>query len=235
MVTGLAIVIAGTTTHGGQATFSDQDLVSNNAFTSSSAFPTKTPTHTPTSAPTPTPTPVCFPSAGSFGAVADTYVKEDKGGDDNFGTDVELKVKADSGKVKRALIAFDVSSIPAGSTVTSASLTLCLSANPGAESQGRTEELRLVTSSWVETAVVWNDQPTVSASVTDTITVPATAQSGTFTVTADVQSWVDGTANNGWRLGDETEGTSTGDVKFRSRENATTDGRPKVKVIYAPP
>ncbi|MCH8066075.1 MAG: DNRLRE domain-containing protein [Chloroflexi bacterium] len=167
-----------------------------------------------------------------FGAVADTYVKEEKGGDDNFGADAELTVKADSGKVKRALVSFDVSSIPSGSTINSATLTLCLSANPGST---RTHELRRITSSWLETVVVWNDQPTASGTVTDTITVPTTAQCLTFTVTADVQAWVDGAANNGWRISDQDETTDSGDVNYRSRENGTTNERPKLEVVYAPP
>jgi hypothetical protein len=235
----LGITLATVLADGSLATFSDQDLASDNAFVSSSAFPTKTPTptptHTPTDTPTSTPTPVPCSTSGTFGAVADTYVKEDKGGDDNFGTTVDLKVKAESGKVKRTLVAFDVSSIPAGSTVTSATLTLCLSAVPGAGSQGRTEELRLVTSSWTEMGVIWNTQPTVSSTVTDTITVPAAALDVSFTVTADIQSWVDGTANNGWRLGDAAEGASSGDVKYHSRESTDSDARPRLAVTYTPP
>ena len=209
----VALVFLAEMARGGMAAFTDQASVTDNTFTSAA----------------------CFQTCQTFGAVADTYVKEDKGGDDNFGTDNELKVKSDSSKVKRSLVAFDVSSIPSGSTVSSATLTLCLSADPPSDSQGRTEELRLVTSSWVETAVVWNDQPSVSAAVTDTITVPTTAQCLTFSVTADVQSWVDGTTNNGWRLGDESEGSGSGDVKYRSRENATASERPNLDVIYTPP
>lgn len=229
----LGIALAPTLENGSLATFSDQELVSDNEFTSSSAFPTKTPTMTPTVTPTSTPPPCS--TTGTFGAVADTYVKEDKGGDDNFGTNVDMKVKADSGKVKRILIAFDISSIPAGSTITSATLRLCLSADPPIDSQGRTEELRLVTSSWTETGVIWNTQPTVSGTVTDTITLPVTAMPLAFTVTDDVQAWVDGTANYGWRLSDETEGESTGDVKYHSRESSDSGARPLLDVTYTPP
>ena len=170
-----------------------------------------------------------------FGATADTYVKEDKGGDDNFGPVNDIQVTSESGKLKRSLVSFDVSSIPSGSTINSATLILCLSADPQSGAQGRTHELRLVTSSWIETTVVWNDQPTVSGTATATITVPTTAQCLTFSVTADVQSWVDGTSNYGWRLSDQTEGVSNGDVDYRSRENATTDERPELKVTYTPP
>ncbi len=217
LLVGLALVLVATMPRGGQAIFTDTAPDSGNTFTATASFPT----------PRPTPTSV----SASLGAVADTYAKEDRA-TDNFGTDADMQVKADGNKMKHSLVAFDVSSIPAGSVVSSATLTLCLSAKPGSS---RTHELRLVTSSWLETVVVWNDQPTVSGTVTDTVTVPATAQCLTFTVTADVQSWLEGGANNGWRIGDQTNGTGTGNVKYRTRENGNTTERPKLDVIYTTP
>ena len=212
VIASLALVLVATLALGSLAVFTDQATVAGNTFTTG-AFPTATPT----------------PAPISLGAVADTYVKEDKGGDDNFGTAAEIVVNSDPTKRKRGLVSFDVSSIPSGSTINSATLTLCLSANPGST---RTHELRRITSSWVETVVVWNDQPTASGTVTDTITVPTTAQCLTFTVTADVQAWVDGTANNGWRISDQDEATNSGDVEYRTRENGTAAERPKLDVNY---
>ena len=217
---GLTLVLVATMPRGSLAVFTDTAPVSGNTFT------------TATSLPTATPTPPLI--RASFGAVADTYVKEDRA-TDNFGTDTDMQMKADANSVKRSLVAFDVSTIPAIAAVSSATLTLCLSSDPASGSQGRTEELRLVTSSWTETGVTWNTQPTVSGTVTDTIAVPATAQCLTFTVTADVQAWLDGTGNHGWRLGDQTEDTSSGDVKYRTWENGTTAERPKLDVTYTIP
>jgi len=189
----------------------------------------------PTPPPTPSPTPG-GPPVTTFVAIADTYVKQDSGGNDNFGTDDEMKVKGHPDKARRGLVAFDVTSIPGGSTIDSAILTLCLSSNPGGSHQGRTHELQLVTSSWVETTVVWNTQPTTSGSVTDTVIVPSTAQCLTFDVATDVQAWVDGTANHGWRIGDDDEATSSGggEPKYRSRENTTTAERPKLEINFTP-
>jgi hypothetical protein len=79
--------------------------------------------------------------------------------------------------------------------------------------------LRAVTTSWTETAVTWNTQPTVSGTVTDTITVPDIIGCVTWTVTSDVQAWVDGTANFGWRINDQTEGPNIGDSRYRTRED----------------
>ncbi|MBI2913817.1 MAG: DNRLRE domain-containing protein, partial [Chloroflexi bacterium] len=171
-----------------------------------------------------------LPETATFGASGDSYVKED-GATSNFGTDVEFWVKPDPTKVKRSLVAFDLSSIPAGSTVQSATLTLCISTVKA----GRVHELRVVTSSWVETTVTWNSQPTVSGTVTGTIVVPAAQGCVDWTVTADVQAWVDGAANYGWRINDQNETTNSGDTKYRSRENGTVAQRPKLEVTYTPP
>ena len=94
----------------------------------------------------------------------------------------------------------------------------------------------MVTDSWAETTVTWNTKLAVSATVTDTIMVPAALGCVSWTVTPDVQAWVDGTANNGWRIGDQAEGTASGDVKYRTREEiVVTAERPKLDVTYTPP
>ncbi len=57
----------------------------------------------------------------------------------------------------------------------------------------------------------------------------------TWTVTADVQAFVDGTANNGWRISDRTE--SSGTVRtsqFRSAEYGTAAQRPILEATYYP-
>ena len=166
----------------------------------------------------------------SFGASADTYVYESQPTTNN-GIATTMAIKSENSKLKRSLVAFDVSSIPADSTVTSATLTLCFTkVRPG-----RILELRQVTQSWVETSVTWNTQPTVSAGVTDTLTEPAAIGCDTFTVTSDVQAWVDGTANNGWRISDQSEGSGSGDSKFATRENTVAADRPKLDVVYSLP
>ena len=211
VIASLALVLVATLALGSLAVFTDQATVAGNTFTTG-AFPTATPT----------------PAPISLGAVADTYVKEDKGGDDNFGTATDMQVNSEPTKLKRAFVAFDVSSIPAGSEITSATLTLC---STRVES-GRVEEARMVLDSWAETTITWNNQATVSTTVTDTMTVPATTGCVTWAVAADVQKWVAGVANNGWRISDQDEATNSGDVRYRTRENGTAAERPKLDVNY---
>jgi hypothetical protein len=167
----------------------------------------------------------------TLGAVADTYAKQDKGGDDNFGIAVEMKVDSHEAKNKRSFVRFDISSIPAGSTIDSATLTLCATEVPAV---ARTYEVHRVTAAWVETILTWNLQPSVAATATDSATTPAAPGCMTWTVTADVQAWVDGSANDGWRVSDSVEGDVVHtEGKFRSREDILLPAEhPKLDVTY---
>ena len=185
----------------------------------------------PTPTPMPgTPTPAPTPTTVSFGAVADSYTKSDAGKvNDNFGSETQIKVKS-HGNNWRSLVRFDVSSIPGGSTMTSATLILCATKVPGAT---RTYEVHRATASWSESVITWNNQPSV-AGVSNTAATPASPACMTWTVTSDVQAWVDGTANNGWRVNDSVESSATKyETKFRSREDAVVPTeRPKLEVKY---
>jgi len=128
-------------------------------------------------------------------------------------------------------VEFNVSSIPAGATVDSATLTLCATAVP---SSTKTYEVHRVTASWVEGSVTWDTQPAVAASATTSATTPASAACMTWTVTSDVQLWVDGTTNNGWRVFDTVEGSGPNKTNvFRSKEDTAVPADvPKLDVTY---
>ena len=132
----------------------------------------------------------------------------------------------------RSLLMFDLSSIAPGATVDSAFLILCLPVDPGGAAVGRTHELRRVTAAWTETGVTWNTQPTVAATFAAVLTVPATAQCVLVDATADVQAWVDGAANCGWRITDQDEANAA-PVTYGTRESAL-GLRPQLDVTYTP-
>jgi hypothetical protein len=151
-----------------------------------------------------------------------TNVTQNKGGD------TKLHVKS-SGAVRRALVQFDLSSIPAGSCVSSAALKLKLT-NVGSSS--RTYETHRVTASWAEASVTWSNRSTGtpwgaaggdSAATTSTTTTGITSGAVlTWDVTADVAAFVAGTAvNNGWLLKDQSEGAGGIEFQFASKESAT--------------
>lgn len=166
-------------------------------------------------------------------SVADSYGKQNLASA-NLGTAPAMEVDSRTNKLRRSFVSFNVSSIPAGSTVDSATLRLCATTVP---STTRTYNVHQVTASWVETTITWTNQPAVAASATASATTPASAGCMTWSVAADVQAWVSGTANNGWRVSDSAEGTGSSKVTiFRTREDtAVPADQPKLDVIYTPP
>ena len=164
----------------------------------------------------------------SFDASADSFVSTGSP-TTNPGTSTALTVGSYFINNQRSFVQFDVSSIPASSTVQSATLTLCATSTPAVS---RTYNVTRVTASWVETTVTWNNQPAVASSTTDT----AASASGcpTWTVTDDVQTWVNGTTANGWRIRDSVEGSITDyNSDFRTREDtAEATEVPSLRVTY---
>ena len=164
-------------------------------------------------------------------ATADSYVDQKKAGN-SHGTAVTMIVKAKSNQNMRSFVQFDISSIPAGSTVSSATLALCATSVPGT----RTYDVHSVSATWGETTITWTNQPGVAASPTASNATPASPGCMTWTVTVDVQAWVDGTTNNGWRISDSAENTGNAQTDFRSREDtAVPADNPKLDVQYTAP
>ncbi len=168
-------------------------------------------------------------------ASADSYVAQGSA-TTNFGTDTEMHVTSRSGSQnRRTFVRFDISpcAIPANSLITAASLKLFLSSAPSAN---RTHDVHRVTASWTETGLTWNNQPTVASSATTSF---ATGTTDNVTLTADVasdvQAFVDGTTNNGWRVKDQVEDSSTERrSRYSSRETTTASQRPILEVTYYP-
>jgi hypothetical protein len=165
------------------------------------------------------------------------------------------------GTLRRALVRFDLSAIPAGSTVTSASLKVYMSqTNTGTQSTA----LHRVLQSWGEGAsfafggagtnpepgdATWTNrfypgQPwsTPGGVFVETATqTKSIGAAGAYVfasnaaMVADVQSWIASPASNfGWIMrGNETTlGTAK---RFESRESGDPARRPLLTVVYTPP
>jgi hypothetical protein len=144
----------------------------------------------------------------------------------NHGTEVIMSV----GSQQRSFVMFDISSIPAGATVSAASLTLCRTNGSGG---ARTHELRAATSAWSESGVTWNTQPSLAGSSGATISVPSSAGCVTTDVKNDVQAWILAAPNFGWRIADIAELTAPL-VDWATHEEPSTGLRPSLSVTYTP-
>jgi len=136
------------------------------------------------------------------------------------------------------LVRFDVSSIPAGSTVTSATLILVVPSVTGLNTKNYGVNRILV--DWNEGTVTWNSPGSTAGThyatnPTASALIPG-AGTYNFDVTADVASFISGSATNyGWRVKwiSNISGTPT-QIDIGSRENSTPANRPTLTVAYTP-
>ena len=167
----------------------------------------------------------------TFTSIADAEVRENSA-NNNFGSNTTMRVRSRNNRVRRDFFEFDISSITAGSTIISATSTLCATSVPGST---RTYDIHQITASWVESTITWNNQPAVAGGATDSATTPASPGCMTWDIATDVQAWVDGAANNGWRVSDDAEDSGNLTTVFRARENGLAAERPTLDVAYSPP
>ncbi len=185
------------------------------------ATATPTNTRTPTLAPTLRPC-LTYPSNGTLPA-QDSWVDRTKP-DTPHGEDTQLHIRP-SGKVdRRALLQFDLSSIPAGSRITSAILYI------NDETGGNyLVEFRRITSKWDE-SVTWNTQPAIGSIPIGgfMLTKVPCVRAGQIDLKV-VQSWLDSPSTNYGLMLFPTSGG--GDVSFTSQEGSPA---PVLQVSYSP-
>ena len=194
--------------------------------------PTSTATATPTRTPTPTSTtiPGCNGTAitvqrGTYGTVADAYIWASS--PDYTGNWENLYTGNVGSGRKRTLLHFDLSFVPTGATVDSATFSLYRLDAAG----NRTVNLYRITAAWVESSVTWNNfggyDPTILASF---------AAGGVGWKSADVtalaQGWVSSSyQNHGLLLDDPTTVADEYETYYAS-EYSTIALRPKLSLCY---
>ena len=89
----------------------------------------------------------------------DSYIKQERQ-DERQGTSIELKVKTETGKLMRSLLRFDLAFLPAGASVSSATLSLWVKE---VRDGGATISAHRVASSWKETEVTWKARDKAAA------------------------------------------------------------------------
>ncbi|MEM2980306.1 MAG: DNRLRE domain-containing protein [Thermoproteota archaeon] len=156
----------------------------------------------------------------------------------NYGSVTYLLVRSQSGYNERSFIKFDLSKIPPGSVIDSAVLSIFMNAAP---TSSRTIQCHMISSSWTEGGITWNNQPSVSTYVTSSTTGTTDNVWLNFIVTASVKKFASKDSagyapNYGWRLKDSTENASPGFLcQFRSKEYSGETVRPRLEVKYYPP
>ncbi len=160
----------------------------------------------------------------TFNATEDSYIKL-KNPNDNFGSELIILVDRETTDLMRVLVQFDISSIPAGATVNSATLTIDAKKVGGDMSVGAYQLLE----SWSEATVTWNERSTGVNWSTAGSTYNSTPEDllnvtkddvgpHNFDVTSLVQDWVDGSASNfGFMVG-SPDGGGDRKIEYHSRE-----------------
>ena len=157
----------------------------------------------------------------------------------NFGTDPELAIAAwtwsGTEGICRSFLQFDLTLIPSNATITSATLNLYVDMTDliaGGQQYGDSSRICFVTSSWTETGVTWNNQPTIDT--IGAVNIPM-ATSTTENYSLDVTSMVKIMYANpsayygfGIKLDDETP---YADLIFCSKENSNNTP-PKLNISY---
>ena len=129
----------------------------------------------------------------------------------------------------KGLLQFDLSGIPAGATITSATLTLTTKFFTAGTDFYVT--VYRVTSTWDELAVTWNTQPTVGASIATGQLASVSDTSADFDLTTAVQNWYSGAwTNYGLRIDKDVNENKA--ITVYSSDEATASYRPKLVIVY---
>ena len=184
----------------------------------------------------------------SYAGTRDTYISEENP-NNNYGNSGTLLVDGDdppsSGQDKSVLLKWNVSSIPPGSTIISASITIHVT-DP-TDDPYKIYELKR---DWVENEATWNDyssgnswqSPGANGANDRDSTVLGTVVStsiGYYTINlntdgiAMIQSWTDNApTNHGVIIADASENNG---LDFDSSEASTAIKRPRLTIEYDPP
>jgi hypothetical protein len=166
---------------------------------------------------------ICTASTVTVNPVADSWVLQSDGAKNN-GSDSVLKVDSKSGGNARALVRFDLPSVPAGCDVVSAKLRLYAASYK----DGRTLQAIPLGATWTESGVTWNNQPLASGTAASTTSGFGYRE---WTVTSQVQAMYAPGSNHGFLIRDAAENGGGLDQAFNSREKGA-DNPPQLVISF---
>lgn len=124
----------------------------------------------------------------------------------NRGSKKVLVVQSSISGASRALVKFDLSSIPAGAIIHSAVLYAYTAKVPPIS---RVYEVHRISNGWSETTTRWNNQPFVALNTSAMARTPTSPSWMSWIVTKDVQIWLNTfQKNHGWMIRDQDENSS---------------------------
>ena len=188
--------------------------------------------------------------AATSTAVADIMVDQKKP-NANSDSASPMDVQSRTSQNRRVYVRFDLTlcspAIPVTATIVDARLDLFVIARAAV---CRTIDVFLLTATWAENTITWNNQsvgtsinnpPTAERSAFTTIGASSCTYStnetyASWTLTADAQSFVNGTAvNYGWLLRDDNEnGGTTYLTSFSTSEENSAARAPRLVITYRP-
>lgn len=147
----------------------------------------------------------------------------------NYGSQPSLLVQSGS----NGYLQFDLATLPAGVSVGKATLRLFVNT----VTTGGSFDVYQVDGPWSESALTYNNEPSLGASATGlhpvAVTTATQNQFVVMDITALVQDWVSGLVpNNGVALVMES---STGSFAFDSKESITTSHQPELEIAMTGP
>ena len=164
----------------------------------------------------------------SLAPTQDTEIRQNGGGTSNCGGCTSLITRAHSTGHYRALYQFDISSIPASSTLVSATLRLWVRDN-----EYNSVSIHRITQAWTEYGVTWANSGGVAhdAASAGAFTPSTPGRYHDIDVTALVALWRSGTANRGVLL--KMSGNNAY-ASFTSREWGNAGERPQLVIVATP-
>ncbi len=181
----------------------------------------------------------CLLPATNAPLTGDTYVTN-AGPNANFGSRTVLVVSEITGKggpeTTLALLQFDLSTLPAGTTaatVAKATLTLYVEGPSGTYAPAGTFGVRGVNRAWDEATVTYGAHgPTLGGAVASNIPAGPGNMFLAVDVTTAVQEWLNGTPNYGLALVPDAVGTR---IQFDSKESTTTSHPAQLEITLTGP
>ena len=174
-------------------------------------------------------------------AGTDAYIKQEKV-DERRGGDSELRIKSENGKLMRSLLQFSMPSLPVGSTIDSATLSLYVKDSSGG---AVTINAHQVTAAWNEAEVTWKARDKAANQLWTNLGGdynPAVVSSAvvdntknvwrSWNLTSLVGAWIANPATNYGVILEAPAGIKA-EKKFKSSDDGTAAQRPKLEICYS--